>query len=146
MTFTKRDSERLNGVDPRLVSVVKRAFELWEDEFGKNGVHRLIVLEGLRTKERQAELYAQGRTKPGKVVTWTLNSKHIEGRAVDIAPASGKTILWNDLALFDRMIDCMLKAADQLGVPIRSGRDWNRNGIRGEKGEADSPHFETVEP
>lgn len=142
MTFTKRDSERLNGVDPRLVSVVKRAFGLWEDEFGKNGVHRLIVLEGLRTKERQAELYAQGRTKPGKVVTWTLSSKHIEGRAVDIAPASGKTILWNDLALFDRMIDCVLKASDELAIPVRSGADWDRDGNRREAKEHDSPHVE----
>lgn len=140
--FTKRDAERLTGVDPRLVSVVKRAFELWEDEFGVNGLYRLIVLEGLRTKERQAELYAQGRTTPGKIVTWTLNSKHIEGKAVDIAPASGKTILWGDVTLFDRMIDCMLKASDELAIPIRSGADWDRDGKRREAKESDSPHFE----
>lgn len=142
MTFTKRDSERLAGVDARLVSVVKRAFELWEDEFGVNGLYRLIVLEGLRTKERQAELYAQGRTKPGKIVTWTLNSKHIDGKAVDIAPTSGKEILWNDLTLFDRMIDCVMKASDDLRIPVRSGADWDGDGVRREKSETDSPHVE----
>jgi peptidoglycan LD-endopeptidase CwlK len=138
--LTKRDTKRLDGVDPRLVSVVKRAFELWEAEF--NNAYQLIVVEGLRTKERQAELYAQGRTVPGKVVTWTLNSKHIDGKAVDLAPAQGATILWNDLHLFDKMIDCMLKASDELAIPIRSGADWDRDGKRREAKESDSPHFE----
>jgi len=36
-----------------------------------------------RTAERQRQLYAQGRTAPGPVVTWTLHSKHIRGRAFD---------------------------------------------------------------
>jgi peptidoglycan L-alanyl-D-glutamate endopeptidase CwlK len=36
-----------------------------------------------RSAERQRALYAQGRTAPGPVVTWTLHSKHIRGRAFD---------------------------------------------------------------
>jgi peptidoglycan L-alanyl-D-glutamate endopeptidase CwlK len=36
-----------------------------------------------RSQERQNELYAQGRTEPGEVVTWTLHSKHVRGRAFD---------------------------------------------------------------
>jgi peptidoglycan L-alanyl-D-glutamate endopeptidase CwlK len=36
-----------------------------------------------RSVERQRELYAQGRTTPGSIVTWTLQSKHIRGRAFD---------------------------------------------------------------
>jgi peptidoglycan L-alanyl-D-glutamate endopeptidase CwlK len=36
-----------------------------------------------RSQERQRELYAQGRTKAGPVVTWTLNSKYVRGRAFD---------------------------------------------------------------
>ncbi len=38
-----------------------------------------------RSQKEQNDLYAQGRTKPGKIVTWTTKSKHIEGRAFDIA-------------------------------------------------------------
>ena len=38
-----------------------------------------------RTQEEQDALYAQGRTRPGPKVTWTRKSKHIEGRAFDIA-------------------------------------------------------------
>ena len=49
----------------------------------------LIITEGFRTKERQDELYAQGRTKPGNIVTnargCDFNSQHQWGIAFDIA-------------------------------------------------------------
>lgn len=52
----------------------------------------IMIFEGLRTKERQAELYAQGRTKPWKIVTWTLQSNHLTGKAIDIVFKDAK---WN---------------------------------------------------
>lgn len=45
------------------------------------------VFEARRSIERQKYLYAQWRYKPyenNKVVTWTMQSKHLEGKAVDI--------------------------------------------------------------
>jgi len=36
-----------------------------------------------RSPEEQEQLYAQGRTEPGPIVTWTLNSAHVTGRAFD---------------------------------------------------------------
>lgn len=36
-----------------------------------------------RTQAEQNALYLQGRGNPGKIVTWTLNSKHISGNAFD---------------------------------------------------------------
>ncbi|AFZ67585.1 M15 family metallopeptidase [Deinococcus peraridilitoris] len=42
------------------------------------------VSETRRTKERQEWLYAQGRTRPGPVVTYTLDSRHRAGLAVDL--------------------------------------------------------------
>ena len=36
-----------------------------------------------RSDEEQRGLYAQGRTEPGPIVTWTLNSKHVSGEAFD---------------------------------------------------------------
>lgn len=41
------------------------------------------VTQGRRTPEEQEQLWAQGRTAPGPVVTWTKDSKHLRGRAVD---------------------------------------------------------------
>jgi peptidoglycan L-alanyl-D-glutamate endopeptidase CwlK len=42
------------------------------------------VFEARRSQERQAFLYAQWRTRPGKIVTWTLTSKHKDWNAVDV--------------------------------------------------------------
>lgn len=61
------------------------------------------VAEGYRTFQEQADIYAQGRTKPGKVVTYSPpgTSYHNWGLAVDIAPiifdANGKPkdLDWN---------------------------------------------------
>lgn len=43
-----------------------------------------IVTCTRRTQAEQDALYEQGRTKPGKIVTWTRKSKHILGEAFDI--------------------------------------------------------------
>lgn len=127
---------KLEGVHPNLVAVVKKAAEKVE----------FRVLEGVRTLARQQELYAQGRTKPGKIVTGTLQSKHRKqpdgwGHAIDGFPAPYD---WNNLVAFDRMIDAMFEASEELNVPIRSGADWDRDGKFRERGESDSPHIELV--
>lgn len=124
----------LQGVHPNLVKVVERAAKKME----------FRVLEGVRTPERQRELYAQGRTKPGNIVTWTLNSNHFKkadgyGHAVDLFPAPYD---WNNLASFDALSRAMFDAARELNIPIRWGADWDRDGQPRERGESDSPHFE----
>lgn len=132
--LSERDLKRLECVDQRLVNVVKRAAEISERTF--------MVVEGLRTQERQRQLYAQGRTAPGPVVTWTMKSKHIEGRAVDLAPTAGSSIDWNDIEGFNAVSRAMLTAAAELGVHVRWGADWDGDGNPRERGETDSPHFE----
>ena len=47
-----------------------------------------IVFESRRSLARQLWLYAQGRTRPGPKITWTLASKHLSGKAVDIISRS----------------------------------------------------------
>lgn len=127
----KTSLARLQGVDETLVNVVKRAIEISEVDF--------TVMEGVRTLERQRELYAQGRTAPGKIVTWTMKSKHIEGKAVDLVPYP---LDWNDLEKFNKIKDAMFQAAKELDVNLRWGADWDGDGNYREKGEYDSPHFE----
>jgi len=46
--------------------------------------HDVTVSETYRSQARQNVLFAQGRTAPGQVVTWTQSSKHTQGRAVDL--------------------------------------------------------------
>lgn len=133
-----KSKERLVGVHPKLVAVVEMAIQLTKQDF--------MVLEGVRTPERQKELYAQGRTKPGQKVTWTLNSNHFVnkatgyGHAVDLVPFP---VDWSHKKL-DVVAKAMFAAADTLDTPIRWGADWDRDGKPREKGESDSPHFELV--
>lgn len=129
---------RFSGVDQRLVSIAQEACQALPFD--------VIVVEGVRTIQRQRDLYAQGRTKPGKIVTWTMNSKHIDGLAVDLAPYDHETkqILWGDVLKFNGMIRSMLRVAAAHKVKIRSGADWNQNGVLRENRETDSPHFELV--
>jgi hypothetical protein len=42
------------------------------------------VFEARRTLERQKRLYASGRTRPGNILTQTMNSKHLLGKSVDV--------------------------------------------------------------
>ena len=128
-----KSREKLTGAHPDMVRVVERAIEITKQDFS--------VLEGVRTAERQRELYAQGRTKPGRIVTWTLRSRHLTGRAVDLVPYP---LDWNTAAKFDAIYDAMMAAAKELKVEIRSGMDWDRDGRKREAKETDSPHFELV--
>jgi len=129
-----RSEKNLMGVDERLVKVVRK---IAED-------HEILVIEGLRTKERQEQLYAQGRTKPGPIVTWTLESKHLDGLAVDVVmPVDGK-IDWNNANSFVEVGFLMMNAAKELGVALRWGYDWDGDLKLREKGENDGPHFELM--
>ena len=115
----KRSTDNLAGVHPQLVAVVKLALELSPVDF--------TVIEGVRTKERQAELYAQGRTTAGKIVTKSLVSRHFVnektgfGHAVDIVPLP---VDWNNPKPFYLVSEAMKRAAVELGVKITYGGDW----------------------
>jgi len=43
------------------------------------------VFESYRPQSRQDELYSQGRTAPGNIVTWTKSSRHTQREAIDMA-------------------------------------------------------------
>lgn len=74
--------ERLKKVHPLLQARVTRFFNKLEEK----GLTPRIT-QGLRTVEEQNALYAQGRTKPGSIVTNAKGGQswHNYGMAVDIA-------------------------------------------------------------
>jgi peptidoglycan L-alanyl-D-glutamate endopeptidase CwlK len=118
MTLTSRSEKALVGVHPDLVSVVRRAAEIMPGGF--------IVTEGLRSKERQRELFAKGLSK-------TLNSRHLYGLAVDFAPLIDGEVTWKTPA-FLPIIKAFKTASAELKIPIVSGGDW--------KTFKDYPHIE----
>ena len=111
MTLTERDLSRLAGVNPDLVRVIQRAAAITTMPF--------TVLEGLRTLDRQEKLIEQGASK-------TLDSRHLTGHAVDIAPLddAGK-VSWH-WPLYHRLAVIIKRAAQDEGVPVEWGGDWKR--------------------
>jgi peptidoglycan LD-endopeptidase CwlK len=86
--------KRLEGLNP----IVKRAvLELISRAFAAS--IPIIIVQGLRTIEYQNELYAQGRTKPGQIVTNAKGgySYHNFGLAVDFAllMPDSRTLSWD---------------------------------------------------
>lgn len=144
-SFGDRSRNNLKGVHPKLVQVCERALEI--SEKSESPVD-FFINEGVRTPARQKELYAQGRTKPGPKVTWTLNSNHFVnartgfGHAIDAYPFPYNPNHKNIVKQQRFIAKCFLQAADELDIPIRWGADWDRDGNFGERGEGDSPHFE----
>ena len=73
------------ALDPELQAKLARVAARMKEETGLD----VTVTETYRSQERQNALFAQGRETPGQVVTWTQNSKHTQGRAVDVTLGGG---------------------------------------------------------
>ena len=103
--FGRRSRQRLKGVDARLVSVLNEVVKYFD----------ITVIEGLRSQERQNELVKQGKSK-------TKFGKHVQGKAVDIAPYP---IDWKARDDFHYLGGFVLGIAAKLGVNVRWGGDWS---------------------
>lgn len=140
--------EKMKGVHPKLIELMKKAIS--------NSPYDFKIVQGLRTAEYQNELYQQGRTKPGKIVTkldgYNKKSNHQAkadgyGHAVDIAVCghydqNGNYVKYTtDAEMFDNKklveISRHVKAvAKEMGMEIVWGGDW--------KTLYDTPHYELV--
>jgi len=70
-----------------------RLFWLVAQETAQKMDLRALVIETWRDPARQAQLYAQGRTAPGRIVTWTKTSAHSTGHAIDVGLQRGGKLL-----------------------------------------------------
>ena len=117
--FGSRSLKNMTGIHPDLRLVLDKALQDSPLDF--------VVIEGLRTKERQKQLVASGASK-------TMNSRHITGHAVDLLPIGldGKpAFVW---PLYDQLGPAVKKAAADLGIELDWGGDWKKF--------KDGPHFE----
>ena len=117
--YSPRSLKSLAGIHPDLRRVIDRALQDSPLDF--------CVIEGLRTKERQATLVASGASK-------TMNSRHITGHAVDLMPftSDGKgSFAW---PLYDVLGPAVKAAAEAEGVALDWGGDWTSF--------KDGPHFQ----
>jgi len=77
-----RSAKTLSTLDKNFASALEKS---WPDITGdaqKDG-YSIIAITGRRSQAEQDALYAQGRTTPGPIVTWTKHSRHLDGLGVD---------------------------------------------------------------
>lgn len=122
--LSRTSLSRLEGVHPDLIRVVKHAITITDIDF--------MVLEGLRTGERQRQLVRQGASK-------TMNSKHLTGHAVDLVPfldvdGDGKSEVSWHWPHYHRLAPVIKVAAKECGVILSWGGDW--------RSFKDGPHWE----
>ena len=150
MTFalSARSLEKLQRGDQRLVRVVLRAIEITKVDFG--------VVQGLRTQAEQAALVAKGASQ-------TMQSKHLEGKAVDLMAYIDGRASW-ELSLYDDIAEAMKIAGREQSVALGWGAAWTIPDITkwqgsmeaamnsyidtrrasGQRPFIDAPHFEVV--
>jgi peptidoglycan L-alanyl-D-glutamate endopeptidase CwlK len=146
--LSKRSLSKLEGVDERMVAVVKHAIGVSKIDFG--------CICGLRTLEEQKALVAKGASQ-------TMKSKHIDGLAVDLMAYIGSRGSW-ELNLYDEIADAMAEGARVVDAPIRWGAAWTVPNIahwdgtmesamndyidtrrgQGRRPFIDAPHFELM--
>lgn len=107
-SFSKRSLDNLKGVHPDLVKVMMGSIKASEIDFA--------IIEGLRTLERQKQMVAEGKSQ-------TLNSKHLQGKAVDFMCYINGVGTWEG-KYYKQVSDIVKKIAHNLNIPIIWGGDW----------------------
>lgn len=135
MIFSKRSTDNLKGVHPLLIEVMNEAI--------KNPPYDFTITEGVRSTQRQQELYAQGRTKPGTVVTnvdGVVNKSNHQpkadgmGYAVDLYPYVGGKVDVNAVKELKAIGEHIVKVAKAMKINVEWGGHWT--------GFKDYPHFQ----
>lgn len=116
--WSKRSKRNLRGIHPDLRRVMDRALAESPLDF--------IVIEGLRSADRQREMVAKGASQ-------TMKSRHLTGHAVDLLPIGpdGPAFDW---PLYHQLAPAVKAAAEAEGVAVDWGGDWQNF--------KDGPHFE----
>lgn len=129
-SFSSKSLEKLNTCHPDIIKIMKEAIKHVD----------FTVLEGARSKERQAELVRQGKSK-------TMKSKHIPGddglsHAIDII---AYPIDWKDKERQLLFAGYIKGIANALGIKIRMGADWDGDFYTKDQTFNDLVHFELVD-
>lgn len=128
-------SRSLDDLHPNLQNLAK----VFKNICSHEGVPVLIYMT-YRSNEEQDELYAQGRTKPGKIVTYAKGGKSDHNFTLNGKPASlafdavpvrktehGDVLIWNDPDLWKKLGE----VARELN--LKWGGNWKKF--------IDKPHF-----
>ena len=125
-TFGRASLRRLSECDDRIQQVLNEVIRTFD----------CSVLCGYRDEETQNELFRSGKSH----VQWP-DSKHNQhpSLAVDVVPYP---IDWNDRERFSYFAGYVMGVADQQGIILRWGGDWNRDWKGRDNSFDDLPHFQ----
>ena len=124
--FGKRSRDRLSTCDKDLQMLFKEVIRYVD----------CSILEGHREKDRQNSLYEEGKTKV-KYPRGRHNAS--PSRAVDVVPYP---IDWEDRERMTLFAGFVLGIANQMGINIRWGGDWDQDFEVQDNMFDDFPHFE----
>jgi len=124
--LSSKSKERLNGVDSRIVEIVDLALDVTTIDFGIPGDG------GLRTPERQKELFDSGASKCDG---YKNKSYHQTGLAFDVYAYVDGMASWDQLHLA-KVATAILQAAGILGYKLQWGGNF--------KNFCDMPHFQLI--
>jgi hypothetical protein len=115
-------SKRLDSLEPDFKPIVEELLAKTEAVTNR----KWGISDGRRTMAEQRNIYAQGRTKPGKVVSNAKpgQSAHNFGYAVDIWPMKGDDFDWGASgSLFQKMADIAVSMGLTAGYYFKSIHD-----------------------
>lgn len=133
----KFTSDRIQQLHPTVRAEMLKIVA--ECDLALTGKAKVRITQGLRTFKEQDDLYAIGRTKPGKKVTHAKGgqSVHNYGFAVDICLIiDGKTASWDTVKDWDN--DQIADWYECVKIFAKFGWDWGGNW----KKFKDLPHFD----
>lgn len=133
-TFSKKSKERLDTCHPDLQVLFEEV----------NLGYECSILEGSRGQEEQDEAYRSGKSKlqyPDSKHNIILPDRP-QSLAVDVAPWP---IDWGDIRRFYHFAGYVLKTAEQLGIKVRWGGDWDSDKDFKDQVFMDLVHWELID-
>ena len=119
--LSNRTRKNMIGLHPQMAFFIEMLIKETKQDFG------ILNNGGVRTNKQQADLYAQGRTREGNKVTWTLNSYHQYGLAVDTVAYNNGKFNWK-VKNYKEIIDAGKRIVKKYDLDIDNGYDlWKKD-------------------
>lgn len=137
-----KTSRSLADLNSNLARVFYEAEKIWEGRGNPN----VIITCTYRNNAMQNQLYAQGRTTKGSIVTWAKAGQsphnYHPSLAFDVAflKPDGKSLDWTSRNFVEFARVCKEVAA-KADIAIVWGGDWDNDG-RVDTKKTDLPHFQ----
>ena len=131
-SFGKRSKALLDTCHPDLQRLMNKVVSKYD----------IAIICGYRCQEEQERAFREGRSKAR-----FGESKHncYPSKAVDVVPWPFSSSDWQDSGYFAHMAGYIKAVADELGIRIRWGGDWDMDRRTNDESFRDLPHFELMD-